>query len=104
MDQDDLPGAEQPLADGERADLVVGHHSAGVPDHVRLAFVQAKDRVHVEPGIHARDHGGALGRGERKRAAELLRIRGVVPEVVVSGAHQASRTDLYFVNPFPSLL
>ena len=59
MDQDDLAGAEQPLADREGADLVVGDHPARVADHVRLAFGEPEDRVHVEAGVHAGDHGQA---------------------------------------------
>src|SRR5258705_44377 len=53
VDENDLLGTEQPLTDGERADLIVGDHAAGVADHVRLAVVQAEDRVHVQPGVHA---------------------------------------------------
>src|SRR5215471_16115867 len=36
VDQHDLPGAEQPLADRERPDLIVGYDPAGVPDDVRI--------------------------------------------------------------------
>ena len=54
------PGAEQPLADRERADLVIGHHPGGVADHVRLAVLEAQDGVHVQPGVHAGHHGDVL--------------------------------------------
>src|SRR4051794_28247122 len=43
VDQDDLLGAEQALGDGQRADLVVGHHAPGIADHVGLALLQAQD-------------------------------------------------------------
>ena len=55
VDQDDLVGAESPLRDRERADHVIGDHSAGVSKHVRLAPLQPERREDVEPGIHARD-------------------------------------------------
>ena len=42
VDEDDLLGAEQPLTDGQRADLVIGHHAAGVADDVRLTIGQAR--------------------------------------------------------------
>ena len=44
VDEDDLRRAEQPLADGQRADLVLGDHAARVADDVRVALVQAEDR------------------------------------------------------------
>ncbi len=42
-------GAEQPLADHQRADHVVGDDSAGVADDVRVADGQAERAMHVEP-------------------------------------------------------
>ena len=62
VDEDDLAGAEQPLADRQRPDLVVGHDAAGVADDVRLAVVQAEEAVDVEPGVHAGDDGDVLRR------------------------------------------
>jgi len=44
VDEDDLLGTEQPLADGQRANLVVGDHSSGVADDVRLALVRPRMR------------------------------------------------------------
>jgi hypothetical protein len=68
VDEDDLRGAEQPLADGQRPDPVVGDHPASVADHVRVTVGEAEDGVHVQPGIHAGDDGDA-GRGRRGRPA-----------------------------------
>ena len=65
VDQDDLLGAEQSLTDGQRADLVVGDHTARVADDVRLAVFQAQEPVDVEPGIHARHDRNVLARRQR---------------------------------------
>ena len=66
VDQHDLAGAEQPLADGQRPYHVVGDYAAGVPDHVRLAVAQAEQREDPHPGVHAGDDrdmaGGPAGR------------------------------------------
>jgi len=61
MDQDDLRGAQQALADSQRPDLVVGDDPAGVADDVRLALGQTQDRVDVQAGVHAGDHGDTAG-------------------------------------------
>jgi hypothetical protein len=61
MDQDDLAGAEQPLADGQGPDRVIGDHAARVADHVRLALGESEGRVNVQAGIHAGDNGHAAG-------------------------------------------
>ena len=63
VDEDDLGRAEQPLADRQGPDLVVGDDAAGVPDDVRLAFLEAEDAVDVQPRVHARDHGDVLAGG-----------------------------------------
>jgi hypothetical protein len=88
VDEDDLGGAEQPLADGQGPDLIVGHHAAGVADHVRLAVAQAEDGVDVEPGVHAGDDGQVRRRRQRQRAAEPLRVGGVFLQVLVGSAHE----------------
>src|SRR6266568_2462684 len=89
VDQHDLPGAEQPLADGQRPDLVVGDDPAGVADHVGLAVAEAEQPVDVEAGVHACDDGKVRGRRHRQRAAEALRIAGVVGQVLVDSSHGA---------------
>ena len=87
VDQDDLAGAEQPLADGQRADHIVGGDPARVADHVRFALVQAEHPVHIQPRIHAGHYGNVAGRRHRQRAAECLRVTGVVGQVVIGDAH-----------------
>src|SRR5689334_913248 len=61
VDEDDLGRPEQALGDGQGPDDVVGHHSAGVADHVRVALGEPEDAVGVEAGVHAGDHGAVLG-------------------------------------------
>jgi hypothetical protein len=87
VDEDDLGRPEQPLADRERADLVVGDHAAGVADDVRLALLQAEHAVDVEPRVHAGQDGDVLGGRERQRAGEGLRVAGVVVEQFVGDGH-----------------
>jgi hypothetical protein len=48
VDEDDLGGAEQPLADRQTAQLVRGDDAAGVADDVRVALGQAEQAVGVE--------------------------------------------------------
>ena len=43
--EDDLARPEQALRDDERSDRVVGDHAAGVPDDVRVTYLQAEDPV-----------------------------------------------------------
>jgi hypothetical protein len=87
VDQDDLGGAEQPLADGQRADLVVGDHATGVADDVCLALVEAEHAVDVDPRVHAGDDGDALRRRQGERAGEVRGVVGVVGEQVVRDGH-----------------
>lgn len=87
VDEDDLPGAEQSLADGQRANLVVGHHTAGIADDVRLALRQAKGAIHVESGVHARDDRDVLARRQRQGPAEPSGVGLVVREVLVGHGH-----------------
>jgi hypothetical protein len=92
VDQDDLPRAQQALADRERADLVVGDHTTGVADDVGLTVVQAEDAVHVEPGVHAGDDGDVLGRGQGQRSGEGLGVAGVVGKQFVRDGHRGLRS------------
>ena len=57
VDEYDAAGAQRPLADGQRADDVVGDHAARVADGVAVAELQAERVVQVEAGVHAGDHG-----------------------------------------------
>jgi hypothetical protein len=90
MDQDDLAGPEQPLADSERADLVVRDDAARVADDVSLALREPENPVDVEPGVHASDHGHALGRGKGQWALERRSVAFVVGEQFVSNGHRQS--------------
>ena len=101
VDEDDLLGAEQVLGDREGADLVVGHHAAGVADHVGVALGQPEDPVRVEAGIHAGQDGDLLGRGEGQVAlVERGGVGGGVLEQLVGGRHPASLARL---RPRPPL-
>ena len=66
VDQDDLLGPQQPLADRQRADGVVGDHATRVADDVGLPLVEAQDAVDVKPGVHARDHRDVFARRHRQ--------------------------------------
>ena len=75
MDEDDLPRPEQPLRDRQRADLVVGDDTAGVPDHVRISLLQPEQAEDVQSRVHARKDGDAFCRRQRQVAAiEALRV------------------------------
>jgi hypothetical protein len=85
---DDLPGAEQPLGDHQRADRVVGHDPAGVADHVRVTLVQAECAVDVEAGVHAGQHGDLLTRRHRQvSAGEVAGVGGVVGKQLIGDGH-----------------
>ncbi len=87
VDQDDLLRPQQALADGQRADDVVGDHPAGVADDVGFALVETEDAVNVEPGVHARDDRDVFARRQRQRPAEVARVLGVVGQVVIGNRH-----------------
>jgi len=55
MDEDDLLCFQEPLGDGQRADLVICDNAAGVAYHMGVAFFQAKRPVRVQPRVHARE-------------------------------------------------
>ena len=63
--------------------IVVGDHSHGIANDVRLAFGEPEDRVDVQPGVHAGDHGQLPGRRHRQRAAEPGGVTFVVGEVLI---------------------
>ena len=73
VDQDDLGRAEEPLRDCQRADRVVGRDTAGVADHMRLAFMQPEQPVHVQSSVHgyastATCFAGGSGRSPRSNS------------------------------------
>jgi hypothetical protein len=76
VDEHDLLGAEQPLADGQRAQLVLRDDPAGVADDVRVTLGQTEQAVRVQPRVHARDHGDLLGGRHRQDA--LVEAGGVL--------------------------
>lgn len=65
VDEDDLLGAEQALADRQGPDLVIGDHPAGIADDVRLAVPEPQDAVDVQAGVHTREHRDMLARRQR---------------------------------------
>src|SRR5919199_5368511 len=88
MDQDDFLGAEQPLGDRQRADLVVRHDPAGVPDHVSVAELEAQDRIGVHARVHARDDRDLLRGWYREPAlVEPLGVLLCVLQELVCRAH-----------------
>jgi hypothetical protein len=80
VDKDDLPGAEQPLADGQGADLVIGNGTSRVADHMRVAFGQAKNGVHIEPGVHTGNDRNTARGPQRQVTLKRLRVALVVLE------------------------
>ena len=67
--------AHQPLADRKRADLVVGHHAAGVANQVRVALHQPEQAVGIDPRIHA-GHDRDLA-ARRARLIAVIELLGV---------------------------
>ena len=70
-DDEHRTGAEQALRQHERSQDIVGHHRAGVAQHVRIAFLETERRQRVDPGVHTREdrHVALSGlRGQAPRA------------------------------------
>ena len=81
LDDDDLPGPEEVLADDQRADGVVGGEAAGVADDVRLAGSEAEDLLDGEARVHAGDDGEPARRLSRPpRPVERRGVGGVLRE------------------------
>ena len=66
LDDDDLLGAEEVLADDQRADRVVGREAAGVADDVGVAAAQAEDVLDRQPRVHAGEDGELPAGRERE--------------------------------------
>ena len=76
----DVGGAEGALADGQRAQHVVGHQAPGIAQHVCIAEFELERGQRVDPGVHAGDddelaarlcgkHGPILaGNAQRRRS------------------------------------
>ena len=75
VDEDDLPGAEQALAEDEGPDDVVGDHPTRVPDDVRVAVCEPE---HLED-VHAAVHTGHDGEVPRWPEGEVLIV--VIPGI-----------------------
>ena len=81
LDDDDLLGAEETLADDQRADRVVGREAAGVADDVGLARPEAEDVLDGQPRVHAGEDGELAGRRELEvRPVERRRVASVLGE------------------------
>src|SRR5215212_1015125 len=65
-DHDDLPRAEELLADDERADRVLGCEPAGVSDDVGLADAEPERVLDIDPRVHARQDREARQRRGRE--------------------------------------
>jgi hypothetical protein len=99
VDEHDLAGAEQPLADDQRANLILGDDSAGIADHVRVALAEPQQPVGVQACIHARDDRDVAG-GRHGQVA-LVEGGGVgagVVEQVVGNAHEVVASGSVMVN------
>lgn len=57
MHEDEFVRVQQVMRDDQAADRVLGDHAAGIADDVRLAGLQSKQVLDVEPRVHAPHHG-----------------------------------------------
>src|SRR5205807_6074091 len=66
----------------------VGYRSSGIADDVRVALFQPQDLRHVQPGVHAGDHGQLACRRQGQLSfVEPARVAFVVLQQLVSYAH-----------------
>jgi len=93
VDQNDLVGAEQALADRQGADHVVGDDAPGVADDVGLPGAEAEQGVDVEPGVHARDDRETTRRLHRQGTGEVPGVPLVVGQTLVGHAHDVLQDD-----------
>src|SRR3954447_23199573 len=96
VDQDDLAGAEQTLADRQAAETVLRDHTSRIADHVGVALAEAEQPVGVEARVHARDDGQVLGgwQGEVP-LVEALGVAAGVLDQFVSDTHPVLPTGLF---------
>jgi hypothetical protein len=74
----ELPGPQQPAADQQRPDHVVGGPATGVPDHVCVADVEPEERRGIHTRVDARqDHERSRRRNLEISLVEALRERSV---------------------------
>jgi len=77
MDDEEFLSAQQFVTDDEGADGVVTSAAAGIPDHVGVAFGEAREFGGVEAGVHTSEDGEAAGRRESELAL-FAEIGGVI--------------------------
>jgi hypothetical protein len=95
VDENDLVGAEQTLADDQRPDLVVGDDSARIANHVGVAFGQAQQSERVQPCIHTGDDRYVEPRRHRQPALVKANFVGAgILEQVIGNAHRCPFTVL----------
>lgn len=63
MDEDALLGPQQPLADRQRPDRVIGDNTARVADHMRLTPLETEMRYTSKTCVHAGDDRNVLDGG-----------------------------------------
>ena len=90
LHEQDLAGLQLALADGERADHVVGDDAAGVAQYVRLAVAQPQRRDDVEARVHAGDdRQSPAGADVEVAVGQRLGEVAVVVEQLVDRVHGA---------------
>ena len=80
-DDGDLLRAQQPVRDDERAQRVLGHKTAGIPDHVCVALSSPRHLRRVEPAsMHvtiASCRPGGMGRSPFVEAVRVDLVRSL---------------------------
>ena len=92
VDEDDLLGAQQVLADRQGADRVLGDQSAGVADDVRLTRGEPQGREDVHARVHAGHDGDLLLPLGRQAAPgeNLGAVGGVAGDKSLGDGHGSS--------------
>ena len=93
MNENDLFGVQQALGENQRAHHVIGHHTAGVADDVRIAMGQTEHLEDVHAAVHARDDCEVTARRESKAVVCELRDEVLVVAEELVGA----RRELFVV-------
>ena len=75
MHQDHFAGVEDPLREDERAQHVIGHQAAGIPQNMRFTRVQTEDAEVIDARVHARDDGDVLRRNNGPWSLEICFVR-----------------------------
>jgi hypothetical protein len=88
VDDEELLGPKQLVADDQRPDGIIGGAAAGVANHVRIALREARVLRRIEPRVHA----GEDGETTRRRQCQ----RGLIAK---AGGIRCVRRE-YFVENF----